>query len=154
MRLLTGIRVPTWIFADGWPRRIYGEMICRPDHSDEVTNDFFRTDHGAGGEGAAGGSGIDAVGDEAEHGWRESRECAFPRLASCRVVSCVLVSVHQKRLELGGIVERGFEKDGLVFELLAEGGAVAGTFGHELAFHAFYAAESGVCAWRVPKAFQ
>ena len=62
---MTGVRVPTWIFAEGWQRRIYGEMICRPNHSDEVTNDFFRTDHGAGGEGAAGGSGIDAVGDEA-----------------------------------------------------------------------------------------
>ena len=45
-------------------------------------------------------------------------------------------SVHEEGLEFFGEVEGGFEEDGLGFELLAEGGPVAGVLGHELALHA------------------
>jgi hypothetical protein len=45
-------------------------------------------------------------------------------------------SVHEEGLEFFGEVEGGFEEDRLNFELLAEGGAVAYVFRHELTFHA------------------
>ena len=50
-------------------------------------------------------------------------------------------SVHEEGLEFFGEVEGGFEEDRLDFELLAEGGAVAHVFRHELTFHAAFVLE-------------
>ena len=44
-------------------------------------------------------------------------------------------SIHQERLEFGGLFEGGLVHDGLVLQLLAEGGPVAGGLGEELTFH-------------------
>jgi hypothetical protein len=51
------------------------------------------------------------------------------------------VSVDEEGFKGGGVFEGGFEHDGLLFELLAEGGAVAYGFGEELAFHAAFVLE-------------
>jgi len=45
-------------------------------------------------------------------------------------------SVDEEGFEGVGVFECGFEHDGLLFELLADGGAVADGFAEELAFHA------------------
>jgi hypothetical protein len=44
-------------------------------------------------------------------------------------------SIHQERLKLCGIFEGGLVHDGLVLQLLAQGGPVAGGLGEELTFH-------------------
>ena len=52
------------VATEGWRCRPTGEGRG----SDEVADDFFGADHGAGGEGVFGAFGIDAVGDEAVFG--------------------------------------------------------------------------------------
>ncbi len=183
--VLGGIGLVTWICCWG---------------SDKVANGFFGADHGAGGEGFAGGAGIDlvgheailvfvdlaeefepevlefaffevtfeegvldahavvfadfgnagqafvvgdVVGDEGEHfvlSWRvglvwELGEGGVPPVFDgC----CGHGSVHEEGFELGGIFKGGLVHDGLLFDLLAQGGAVSGGFGEELAFHAAF----------------
>jgi hypothetical protein len=44
-------------------------------------------------------------------------------------------SIHEEGLEFGGIFQGGLVHDGLVLQLLAQGGAVAGGLREELTFH-------------------
>jgi hypothetical protein len=44
-------------------------------------------------------------------------------------------SIHEEGLEFGGIFEGGLVHDGLMLQLLAQGGAVAGRLREELTFH-------------------
>ena len=44
----------------------------------------------------------------------------------------------RKGSKAAGSSSADFEQDGLVFELLAQGGAVPGAFAHELPFHAAF----------------
>ena len=64
------------------------------------------------------------------------KNAAYPEGKAAARCGGLPPSVHEEGLEFFGEIEGGFEEDGLGFELLAEGGAVAGVFGHELAFHA------------------
>ena len=44
-------------------------------------------------------------------------------------------SIHEEGLEFGGVLEGGLVHDGLMLQLLAESGAVAGRLREELTFH-------------------
>lgn len=163
--------------------------------SNEVADDAVGADHGAGGEGLAGGVGVEAIGheavllrvDEVQEGEPEGFERVRVEVAfedgvlnayavvlagfgdageafgvgdvvgehdehtvlcgrfvgvGCSGEGFVPPGVHgagsvdEEGFEGVGVFECGFEHDGLLFELLSDGGAVADGFAEELAFHA------------------